>query len=93
MMPQTRRLTPQQILDSLDGLSRTELLRIETAARQAMSRKRVSARDAAVIERARRIHEIDGEVEIDPTQAVVSRAAGQAGCYVMGWLWVPGEEA
>lgn len=46
---------------------------------------------AAVIARARKLYERDGEVEIDDT-ARESRASGETGCYVSAWVWVPDAE-
>lgn len=47
--------------------------------------------DSQYIAAAKRLHESDGEIEID-TFAQVSRG-DSPGAYVAAWVWVPNEEA
>jgi len=48
--------------------------------------------DKAIVNAAKRLHEEEGELEIDPASdplptARVSRSTG--GAYVLAWVWVP----
>jgi len=48
--------------------------------------------DEAIVKAAKRLHEEEGELEIDPASdplptARVSRSA--EGAYVLAWVWVP----